>query len=178
MSEKLRRLKYYQLENGSMIPLGEIRFTRSYVPFSLYGEKAGQIQYDVLLKSGPQFILTKKEFDEINELIRYDTEDYYGLGIPEMLNREFDFLSKGFNNYPTRSLKMLPTRNAWEDIDRFFGKPKTEAFFGDIDTTETISNVSPKPEEKDKDDEESSVSDSHSEPEQNTQFRYRSDWLY
>jgi hypothetical protein len=69
--EKVKRLKFYQLENGSMIPLSDIRFTRYSEPTS-YSPKD---RWDVVLKSGPQFVISQNDFNCINEILKYESEE-------------------------------------------------------------------------------------------------------
>lgn len=69
--EKVKRLKFYQLENGSMIPLSDIRFTRYSEPTS-YSPKD---RWDVVLKSGPQFVISQNDFNCINEILQHESEE-------------------------------------------------------------------------------------------------------
>jgi len=54
-----------------MIRISEINFTR-YTPVSYVDKKP---RWDVLLKSGPQFVISEKDFVEINDILRYESEE-------------------------------------------------------------------------------------------------------
>jgi hypothetical protein len=149
-----------------MVPLSEIKFTRCYAPYLTYGKDAGKLQYDVLLKSGPQFIVTKKEFDEINELIKYEVEDVYGMPLRSFndLNKEFDMLMRNLCKPADRP--MLPTNLEWP--------LKLKPFLADFIVEKVEEEVK---EEQPKEDEKSSDRDSHTEPESDAQRRYRDTWF-
>lgn len=69
--EKVKRLKFYELEDGSMIPISDIRFTRYMKPTFYQKEE----RWDLVLKSGPQFVISYQDFSQINEIIRYESEE-------------------------------------------------------------------------------------------------------
>lgn len=68
---KITRPKFYRLENGSMIRVSDIRFTR-YTESSYIDKKP---RWDVLLMSGPQFVISERDFIAINNILSYDMEE-------------------------------------------------------------------------------------------------------
>jgi hypothetical protein len=54
-----------------MIRISDISFTR-YTAVSYVDKKP---RWDVLLKSGPQFVISEKDFVEINDILRYESEE-------------------------------------------------------------------------------------------------------
>lgn len=54
-----------------MIRLSDIRFTRYNKPTSYHKEE----YWDVLLVSGPQFVISQNDFNQINEILMYESEE-------------------------------------------------------------------------------------------------------